>query len=122
MKKLLLLGYCFGVSASAQYALSQTEHSGIIQTFEITGANAVKLHCDDLLSDEDGEKVKLLFANQSGIYDVKTDVQDHKIIVKFSNDISLNAILGILEHKNFKAFYLQNGQPVYYIKSDNENF
>ena len=107
--------------ANASYSQAEI-HSGYLQTEAATGATALKVHCDELTSDVISASVISDLKKYSGVLDVRCDVVAKKIIVKYTQPCNANLVLGVLESIYLNAYYLDNGNPVFYVKSGSEQF
>ncbi|HLP56872.1 MAG TPA: hypothetical protein VK151_17680 [Fluviicola sp.] len=100
-------------------------HSGVIHT-TANGEenNLIKIHCDALTDQTLVDVINTEFAKYpKEIKSADFDPVNHKILIKYSNAIDPNMILGILERVYIKAYYHNvNGVPVYYTKAGNETF
>lgn len=100
-------------------------HSGILHT-ATNGEqlNLIKIHCDQLADATLSQIISAeLLKYDKEVKAVDIDAPNHKIYVKYTNDMSANMLLGILERSYFKAYYHDaSGAPVYYTKTGNEVF
>lgn len=104
------------------YAQSEI-HSGILHT-TASGeeSNLIKLHCDNL-TDDMVNTIRAEYKKYPAIKSVDFQSSDYKILVKYSNDIDPNMLLGILERVYIKAYYLDvNGNEVRYNKTGYESY
>lgn len=109
----------------ANVSHSQTEiHSGVLHSQSATEEfTLIKIHCEGLSSDIVKASVQAEFEKYpSGIYSFDIDQTNEKVYLKFHGTMNSNMILGILERVNIRAYYLENGVPVYYEKSGTESF
>lgn len=98
-------------------------HSGIVHT-TASGEenNLIKLHCEGMTPDMVAT-IRNEYKKYAEIRSVDFHVSDYKIFVKYSNDMSPNMLLGILERVYINAYYHnEDGNPVYYTKTGYESF
>jgi hypothetical protein len=126
MKTLRLVSSLLTLLLLSGYSYSQeTVHSGILHT-TASGEenNLIKIHCDALQDPTiEGIIVAEYAKYGSKITSVHVDAANRKIFIKYSNAISANMLLGIMERVHFDAYYLDaSGHPVRYTKTGSENF
>ena len=103
---------------------AQTEiHSGIIHsTASGEESNLIKLHCENL-TDNMVNTIRAEYKKYPAIKSVDFQASDYKILVKYSNDIDPNMLLGILERVYIKAYYFDvAGNEVHYNKTGYESY
>lgn len=104
-------------------SFSQTEiHSGFLQNVAQTGADALKIHCDQLSTDDIANQIITEMQKYTAILDVRCDKITHKVIVKYVQPCNTNFVLGILNHIYLDAYYLENGLEIRYVKSPSDQF
>lgn len=109
--------------AGASY--SQTEaHSGILHSTSSTEEyNLLKIHCEGLQIEKVKSSVVTEFSKyKSEIYSFDIDQTNEKVYLKYNGTMNPNMILGILDRVNIRAYYMDNGLPIYFVKSGSENF
>ncbi len=123
MKKLLFtLGSAVALVVSPTLH-AQELHSGIVHSQSSSEEfNLIKIHCDQLSNDFSFDRIQHEFEKYSKEIIVSYDVVEHKLFAKYGSYITPNFILGILHRVEVEAYYLQNGHPIYFQKTPEENY
>lgn len=123
MKKLLFtLGSAVAIMLSPTL-YAQELHSGIVHSQSSAEEfNLLKIHCDQLSNDFYFDKIQQEFEKYQSKIIVSFDNSSQKIYAKYKSEITPNYVLGILQRIGVDAYYLQNGTPVYFQKTPEENY
>jgi len=127
----MLLVALFCVSGVfAQTKLQETSipvhlHSGVLTKIdEQHEIGAMLIHIDALLTDETLEaKVQEEFMKYpSEIISFAISASTGKVYITYKNPLYPNLILAILDRKNIRGYYLEDGQEIRYVKDGNAYF
>lgn len=99
------------------------DNSGFMHTAGTNGEefNALKIKFETTLNADQNAVISNELHKYPGIISIEFD-SDQYVVLKFTNEISANQILAVLDRINHPGHYLNSGVPVYYQKDQNIYF
>jgi hypothetical protein len=113
-----------GVFSPASLQAQATDISGI-QHHAVAGSeefNLILIKFDNALQPDDPANIERELLKYKGVTTINFS-QDHAYVyIKYSNLITPNQILAVLDKMNRRGHYMEGGSPVYYAKDNNVYF
>ncbi len=113
------------LSLNFQYALAQApDQSGIIYSAGTNGEefNHICIKFENSISADQESSIHTEYNKYPGIKSIVLNVNEGYIYLKYTNEISANQLLAILDKINLPGHYLSNGVPTYYQKDNSIYF